>query len=112
MTGAVEHGMTISVKDLPDCQHKRLLSIIAKPEARICVIAVQLPIGKWIAYAGFPDVKDLKIQTGTPNSSSIEFDCEHIHSVEAVKMLGRIIEKEAAVQLFDWNADQYTTVGF
>jgi len=101
-----EHGKTIAIIDLPRCAHKTLLMNVAHPEARICVIAKQLT-KTWVVYAGYPDVKDLKVEE-TAELAFLFWDCEHIHTTEAVSMMGVTLEKSAAIEIFpDWPKDKY-----
>jgi hypothetical protein len=103
-----EHGRTISIENLPECALKNQLLMIAEKEAIICIVAVRHnENGSWVAYSGYPDVKDLKIKD-TQDNSVMFWNCEHIRSVENVKMLGEIIDIETAAKLFpDWDRNKY-----
>lgn len=106
-----EEGKTIAVSRLPDCEHKRTLIEILETvgDARICVLAVRRGITPmWVAYAGFPDVKDTKFKDDDLHDIYY-WSCQNIRTVEQVKMLGEILDKEAAAKLFpDWDVRQYT----
>lgn len=83
-----EQGRTISVHDLPDCDHKsRLLMIVQNPkEASIVVIALNKQ-GIWRGYAGYPDVRDLRPIIKDFNYD-IEWFCENIRDRNQVLMMG------------------------
>jgi hypothetical protein len=104
-----EEGKTISVEHLPDCKHKEMLMQFCYPESKICAVAVRRGITeKWVAYIGFPQIQDTKLTIDNLVSNEY-WNCQHIHDIEQVKMLGDILDKETAAQLFpDWDIDQYT----
>lgn len=104
-----EEGKTISVGNLPDCYHKEMLLQFSDKEGKICVVACRSGIqNRWVAYAGFPDLKDTKFNDS--DFTDIRYwSCQYVHDVASVKMLGEIIEPETAAQLFpDWDIEQYT----
>lgn len=109
----LEHGKTISVIDLPECHHKDILvPLVFDPKsAKICVIAVKQNDGKWQAYAGYPDVLEIKTNAQSFGDAVLydwKWLCENIHDAEQTKMMGEKLPKEAAVILFpDWDKDQY-----
>jgi hypothetical protein len=103
----LERGMTVAIENLPESDLKNQLLMIAEKEARICIVAVQLDGGKWIAYSGYPDVKDLKI-ADTADNSTMFWNCEHIRTIGQVKMLGEQVQKNVAAILFPtWDINQY-----
>ncbi len=106
-----QEGKTIAVSKLPDCSHKTLLieQLETIPDARICVLAIKRGVTeKWIAYAGYPDVADTKFKDDDMHDIYY-WSCQNIRNVEQVKMLGEILDKEAAKKLFpDWDIKQYT----
>lgn len=112
-----EQGLTISINDLPDCQHKaRLLHWVRNADSKICVIALQHKDG-WQAYAGYPDLRDLKptVENELTEpyflSSTIEWSCEYVRDAEQVRMLGEVLPVETAIQLFpDWDIKSYKGV--
>lgn len=83
-----KQGRTISVHDLPNCDHKsRLLMIVQNPkEASIVVVALRQN-GFWKAYAGYPDVRDLRPIIQDFNYD-IEWFCENIRDINQVLMMG------------------------
>lgn len=116
----LSEGKTISISNLPDCDHgKFLTSIVQDPKrSKICVVAflkkpgIELTIDTWTAYAGYPDARDLK--PILPKSVSylhpydIQWLCEHVNDVMAVTMLGQPLERSVAVKLFpDWEIITY-----
>lgn len=103
-----EQGMTISIDQLPDCEHKNKLLQFANKGARICVIAAKRGItNNWAAYAGYPNIKDTTLTEERYSQSN--WDCENINDVESVKMLGEILDAETAAILFpDWDISLYT----
>lgn len=96
-----EHGRTISVKDLPDCEHKtRLLALVSNPaEASIVVIALKNSDGFWKAYAGYPDIRDLKPIT-RDFTYDVQWFCENIRDRSQVIMMGDKLPPEIIVKLF------------
>lgn len=103
----LERGLTIAIQDLPESVLKNQLLMIADKEARICIVAVKEDDGTWIAYSGYPDVKDLKI-ADTPDNSTMFWNCEHIRTISQVKILGEQVSKVLAAQLFPtWDIDKY-----
>jgi len=108
----LENGRTISISQLPDCQHKvRLENIVMNSkEAKIVVIAFLNFDNTWQAYAGYPDIRDLK-----PIIQDYSFDvawfCENIRDREQVLMMGDKLPKDAACILFpDWNEKTYKEI--
>lgn len=110
-----EHGKTIAINQLPDCIHKtRLINSVMSSDARICVVACREGIqNRWVAYAGYPDVKDLKPSVYKAEALSVlVWSCENIHDASSVKILGETLSKKIAGELFpEWDIDLYSAVG-
>lgn len=109
-----QEGKTVSLNDLPACQHKTmLLEKVTNPKtSKICVVAVKLS-RSWVAYVGYPDVRDLKINLDMNSdiNQQLVWDCEHIHNVEQVLMLGNFLNEETARALFpEWRELKYKKV--
>lgn len=102
-----EEGKTIALDKLPECKHKKMLLQLFDDTARVCVIACRRGLSEsWVSYIGYPDLKDARIGKDIP--LELEWLCENVHTVEAVKMLGEILEKKAAVELFpEWSGRLY-----
>lgn len=103
-----EQGMTIAIEKLPECDHKKKLLEFANKDARICVIATRRGVtNNWVAYAGYPDIKDTNLMDNSYSQN--HWDCENIHDVESVKMLGETLDAETAATLFpDWDIKLYS----
>jgi hypothetical protein len=110
-----EHGMTISVDDLPECEYKKFLTeIVQNPKtSKICVVAFSYPGGKsWDASIGYPDIRDLKAVevTNQPwnQAQDILWKCENIRGHADVLLLGDKLPKEVACKLFPtWAGKAY-----
>ena len=107
--GWKEEDKTISIDKLPDCQHKARLSnmVTNSAEAKICVVAILNKDGTWQAYAGYPDVRDLK-----PIMQDYTFDipwfCEFIRDRQQVIMMGEKLDKDTACILFpEWDESKH-----
>src|SRR3990172_9583137 len=99
-----EQGITVSIQNIPECIIKaRLMYIVKNPNAKICVVARQLlPDGTWVAYAGYPDVRELKSENGI--ESRYRWFCQSIRDRKQVVMLGDLLPFNVATELFpDWD---------
>lgn len=110
----LSEGKTINVSDLPECVHKSLLmKIVNDPKlAKICAVAFLNPDRHWEAFAGYPDVRDLKavlpLDTKNWHPHDIMWLCENVNDVMSVTMMGQKIPKDAAIKLFpDWSIVTY-----
>lgn len=105
----LEEGRTISVSDLPECINKaRYLNIVQNAkEAKVVALAIfDEATDTWLAYIGWPDVRDLKMKLQEPNDlrgCDWLWLCENVRDVEQVRILGDLLEENIARQLFnDW----------
>lgn len=110
----LSEGKTINVSDLPTCSHKKfLLSVVQDPKrSKICVVAFLNHDRKWEAFAGYPDVRDLKTVLPEGAKTAHPYDvlwlCENVNDVMSVTMMGQKIEPSAALKLFpDWSVMSY-----
>lgn len=110
-----EDGKTISIDALPDCSFKTFLTLLVQDAktAKICAVAFLNPNNKWDAYAGYPDIRDLKVKLDIENltpysKEEIDWRCENIRGHEEVLMLGEKLPKDIALILFpDWAVKEY-----
>ena len=105
-----EQGKTISINMLPDCSHKKLLiDLVTDQAAKICVAAcINSTDRTWQAYAGYPDVRDLKPVPPTDYHFDIQWCCENVRDRANVLFMGEKLNKETAEILFpDWKDKTY-----
>lgn len=111
----LSEGKTINVSELPKCPHKDLLvAIVNDPKVvKICVVAFMNPDRKWVALAGYPDVRDLKPVPVDAKEIFIDpidavWRCENIRDVMEVTMMGERLPNDTAIKLFpDWSVVTY-----
>lgn len=112
----LQQGKTISILQLPECQHKtKLMNITENPaKARICVVAVKSKDKQgWQVYAGYPDKDELTEkakEVDQPFLMPLDFVwlCENVHDAEQVLFMGDLLPQHIAEQLFpDWKGLEY-----
>lgn len=108
-----EEGKIVSIDKLPRSwvHFNRCFEIVRDPKiAKICIVAAKQKDGKWEAYAGYPDVTDLRITVPEidDNWTVLLWNCDYIRDRNQVLMLGEKLPKSIALQMFpDWDKDQY-----
>lgn len=90
---------SISISGLPSsCQHKsRLESYVSSPSASVNIV-LTLESGQFVAYIGYPDIKDLKPEL--QNSRDILYHCNRIRSHNQVAQLGDRLDEATRDFLF------------
>lgn len=107
----LEHGKTIAIDKLPDCEHKELLSsLVTNPSAGIIIIAtvvtefLSIEETGWQVRAGYPHITDM-IRPIAPNHYVSSF-MQNNH--EGTQEFGEVLPEEVAVQLFPgWKDRKY-----
>lgn len=115
-----EQGRTMSISELPKCDHQHILiQIVNEPRrSKICVVAFRYPgTNFWDVTAGYPDVRDIKEDVEIDEQGrrvqgigffDLRWLCENVNDVESVKMLGVKLPKKIALKLFpDWSILTY-----
>lgn len=115
-----EQGRTMSVSELPRCDHQRILAVIVNEpsRAKICVVAFRYPgTNCWNVMAGYPDMRDIKDDIEIDEHGrrvpgigffDLRWLCENVNDVQSVKMLGVKLPEKVALKLFpDWSILKY-----
>lgn len=107
-----EHAKVIEVSKLPECKHKARLANIVEDQdkANIVVVACLEQNGReWTVYAGYPDLTSLRANYPYDFfKDDFIWLCENVRDHEQVLIMGELLPKEAALELFpDWADKPY-----